>query len=141
MHNRLMTTTSKDSRFFLKAEELSKSSDHYRFKIGALITKGRKIISTGYNTLLKSHPLQAQYAALVGKPEAIFLHAEMAAIIEARSKNIDLNGTTLYIFRRGLGGDVRIARPCMICMNAIKDHGIKEICYTTDMGYAKETLI
>jgi hypothetical protein len=31
---------SKDKRLFLKAEELSKSSDHYRFKIGALITNG-----------------------------------------------------------------------------------------------------
>lgn len=136
-----MTTTSKDSRFFTKAEELSQCSDHYRFKIGALITNGRRVVSTGYNTLLKTHPLQAQYASLVGKPDAIYLHAEMAAIIEARSKNIDIKGSTLYVFRKGLGGDVRIARPCKICMKAIKDHGIKEICYTTDMGYAKETIL
>lgn len=123
------------------AEDVSECSDHYRFKIGALITKGRKILATGFNTLKKTHPLQAQYAESVNKPESIFIHAELAAIIEARSKNIDISGSSIYVFRRGLGGDIRMARPCKICMRALRDHGIKTIHYSTDFGFATEEII
>jgi deoxycytidylate deaminase len=131
----------KDARMFVKAEELSELSDHYKFKIGSVITRGRRILANGYNSLQKTHPLQAFYASQVNKPEAIFLHAEMAAIVEAKSKGLDLDGASIYVFRRGLGGDVRMARPCKICMKALTDHGIKSIFYTTDMGYAKEELM
>lgn len=43
--------TSKDSRFFTKAEELSQCSDHYRFKIGALITNGTGHVKFFYDKL------------------------------------------------------------------------------------------
>jgi deoxycytidylate deaminase len=131
----------KDVRMFSKAEEVSECSGHYKFKIGSIISKGRKIISSGFNSLQKTHPIQAQYAQLVGRPEAIFLHAEMAALVEANSKGIDTNGAEIYVFRRGLAGDIRMARPCKICMRALIEHGIRKIHYTTDFGYAKEEII
>lgn len=130
--------TARDNRFLHLAEKESKKSDHYRFHIGCVIAQNRKLIASGYNTLTKTHPLQHHYASLVGKPDAIYLHAEMAAIVEARAKGIDLTGSSVYVFRRGLAGDVRIARPCRICLRALTDAGVKEIIYTTDVGVAKE---
>lgn len=133
--------TSRDKRFLHKAEQTSQQAVHYKFKIGCVLTKGRKLVSSGYNTLAKTHPLQSHYASLVGKPDAIFLHAEIAAIVEAKSKGIDLTGCVAYVFRRGLGGDVRMARPCKVCMQALKDVGVKTVVYTTDFGYAVETIM
>jgi len=132
--------TRRDKRFLHKAEQMSQQAVHYKFKIGCVLTKGRKLVSSGYNTLAKTHPLQSHYASLVGKPDAIFLHAEIAAIVEAKSKGIDLTGCVAYVFRRGLGGDVRMARPCPICMKGLKDVGITSIVYTTDEGVAKESI-
>ncbi len=130
--------TARDNRFLHIAEKESKQSDHYKFRIGCVIAKGRKHLASGYNTLTKTHPLQHHYASLVGKPDAIYLHAEMAAIVEARSKGIDLTGSSAYVFRRGLAGDVRMCRPCIVCMEALKDFGVNTIIYTTDVGIAKE---
>jgi deoxycytidylate deaminase len=64
----------------------------------------------------------------------------MAAIVEARAKGLDLTGSSVYVFRRGLAGDVRMARPCGICMKGLIDAGVKEIIYTTDVGMARETI-
>jgi deoxycytidylate deaminase len=130
--------TARDKRFLYKAEQMSQQADHYRFHIGCVIAKGRKQVASGCNTLSKTHPLQSYYATLVGKPDAIYLHAEMAAIVEAKSKGVDLTGASVYVFRRGLDGDVKMCRPCRICMRALADAGVKEIIYTTDVGVAKE---
>lgn len=136
--------TARDRKFLNKAEEVSKLSDHYRHKIGAVIVKGRKVVSIGFNTLSKSHPLQAYYASCVGREEAIYLHAEMAAIVATGVANKacagDLEGCTIYVFRRGLDGKVRMSRPCKSCMKALKDFGIRCIVYSTDEGVAKEYL-
>lgn len=130
--------TARDSRYLSKAEELSKQSDHYKFRIGCVIAKGRKQLVSGCNSLTKTHPLQHHYASLVGRPDAIYLHAEMAAIVEARSKCIDLRGASVYVFRRGLSGKIAIARPCKSCMMALTEAGVCTIIYTTDIGVARE---
>jgi deoxycytidylate deaminase len=130
--------TARDTRFLHLAEKESKQSDHYRFHIGCVIAQNRRLVASGYNTLTKTHPLQHYYASLVGKPDAIYLHAEMAAIVEAKAKGVDLSGASVYVFRRGLDGDVKMCRPCRICMRALADAGVKEIIYTTDVGIAKE---
>jgi|SRR5690554_6921344 len=132
--------TARDKRFLHLAEKESKQSDHYRFHIGCVIAQNRKLIASGYNTLTKTHPLQHHYASLVGMPDAIYLHAEMAAIVEARSKGNDLSGSSVYVFRRGLDGDVKMCRPCKICMRALADADVKEVIYTTDVGMARETI-
>jgi deoxycytidylate deaminase len=62
----------------------------------------------------------------------------MAAIVEARSKGIDLRGASVYVFRRGLSGKIAIARPCKSCMMALTEVGVGTIIYTTDVGMAKE---
>lgn len=133
-------TTSRDRKFLNKAEEVSKLSDHYRHKIGAVIVKGRKVVSTGFNTISKSHPLQAYYASCVGREEAIYLHAEMAAIVASKACSKELKGCIIYVFRRGLDGKVRMSRPCRSCLKALKDFGIRCIVYSTDEGVAKEYL-
>jgi deoxycytidylate deaminase len=64
----------------------------------------------------------------------------MAAIVEAKSKGVDLTGASVYVFRRGMDGGVKMCRPCRICMRALADAGVKEIIYTTDVGMARETI-
>ena len=60
-----------------------------RFRLRAYCydSKGR-LISTGENNYGKSHPLQAYWAAIVGQPERIYLHAEVLAILRAKDREI-----------------------------------------------------
>lgn len=84
------------------------------------------LIGMGTNDYKKSHPLQAYFAKRVGHPERIFLHAEIAAILAARSTKI----YEIRVERYDAGGQPVSAKPCPICAEAIKAFGIKRVSYT-----------
>ena len=44
--------------------------------------KRGRLLSTGQNSYVKTHPLQAKAAREVGEPHRIFLHAEVAALLK-----------------------------------------------------------
>ncbi len=95
----------------------SKKSQH-RFKIGAAIAKGNKVLAKAHNTR-KTHPVY-------GSGEYNTLHAESHAIYKAIRSGIDLVGTTIYIYRH----NNNLAKPCPCCMGLIHKHGIKKIVYS-----------
>ena len=43
--------------------------------------KQGNVLSVGYNSYIKTHPLQAKLAYRCGQPEKVYLHAEIAAQI------------------------------------------------------------
>lgn len=86
--------------------------------------KRGRLLSVGRNSYVKTHPIQAKYARAVGKPTAIYLHAEVDALIRApRSVH------KLVVSRKGAKGFL-LAKPCAICMSAINDYGVKLLEYT-----------
>jgi deoxycytidylate deaminase len=101
-------------------------------KIGAVLLKKNKIISTATNLERKTHPLQATLAERVGLKEKIYLHAEVNALIKAKEK-----ADTIVVARVGGHGycDLRISKPCKICQAALEMNNIKKIIYSTDDGF------
>lgn len=105
--------------------DVSSSKTRYRL-IAKCYDKRGIIISYGVNSYVKTHPLQAHYAGLVGQPERIYLHAEISAIINAHGKAIH----KIKIERYDAKGKPTNARPCPVCELAIKRAGIKLVEYT-----------
>lgn len=91
----------------------------------ALDKKGR-ILSTRTNTYTVSHPIQKHFAVLAGRPKAIYLHAEISALIAAKSSKVH----TLLIARIDADGNPVKAEPCEICTIAIEKFGVKHIIHT-----------
>ena len=89
--------------------------------------KRGKVLSVGENNYNKSHPLQAYFARKVGHQHKIYLHAEIAAILKARDKQI----YRIHVERYDSQGKPMLAMPCPICQEAIKAHGISIVSYTT----------
>jgi len=105
-------------------------------RIAAAISIRNDIISLGH-CQKRTHPFQARYSK---NPEAIYLHAETAAISNALNhvhKN-DLARATLYIRRvKKLDKDAEdyvdgLAKPCPGCMRAILTFGLKKVVYSTE---------
>jgi deoxycytidylate deaminase len=116
------------SKFFQLARNISKHSDHPAHQLGAVIVRGNRIISLGFNknkTHTKSNHAWKR------------LHAEICAIIKTKE---DLTGCTIYVYRETKLGNLGMARPCPSCLAAIQESGIKRICYTTENGYVQETV-
>ena len=78
----------------------------------------------GVNSYTKTHPLQARYAAVYGRPEQIYLHAEMAAILKLKAPH---KAHRIKVERYDSDGNRVSAKPCPICEAAINSIGIKEV--------------
>lgn len=99
-----------------------------KYNVTAIIyDKKGNILSIGYNSYVKTHPLQARYAKEVGEPKKIFLHAEVDAIVKCKSLN---KAYKISIFRHNGDGSYGLAKPCKVCMNAIKKTKIAQIEHT-----------
>ncbi len=106
----------------------------YIYRLGAVITKGHRVLATGYN--------QLAYCSLNNFKNS--KHAEMAAILKVLRKPDGLSslaGATIYVSRITATGKTAIARPCKKCMDLIVSVGIKSIIYTTLNGTTKEKVL
>ena len=100
----------------LAIKESSKSN--HRFKLGACIARGKRILTKAHNSR-KTHPK-------FGAGEYQTLHAESYAIYKAVRQGINLKGTTLYVYRH----NNNLAKPCPCCMGLIRKYGIKKVIYS-----------
>lgn len=105
---------------------MCKPRKQYRLKATIYDKKGRKI-STGENSYSKTHPYQIRLAEKAGRPNAIFLHAEIQAIVRLKDRT---KAHRILIERYDKQGNPRPAVPCEICTLAIEEAGIKVVEYT-----------
>jgi len=95
--------------------------------------KGR-YISSAINSYKKTHPLQKYFADKVGHKDNIYLHAEIAALIKAGTQKVD----SIVITRRYKNtSNLALAKPCPICLEALKAFKVKHIFYSTEEGMVK----
>lgn len=97
--------------------------------------KRGRLLSTGENSYVKTHPKQARIARQVGERDRIYLHAEIAAI--AKCRRLD-RAHRIFIERFSRRGAALLARPCAICSRAIDLAGIRVAEYTTENGIKTE---
>lgn len=97
----------------------------FTIKASTLDSRGR-VISTAYNSYTKTHPKQARLAKMVGLECKQHLHAEIAAIIKSKDRQIH----KIKIERYDVNGNPKLAAPCPVCQMAIKMAGIKFVEYT-----------
>jgi dCMP deaminase len=105
-------------------------------KIGAVIVRDKRIITTGYNGAPsgiescreKQECMRRKMGIPSGtKHELCFaVHAEQNAIIQAAKLGISIDGATLYCTHQ----------PCVICAKMIINGGIVRVVY--DQGYPDE---
>lgn len=130
-----------DMRYFQKAHQAAEISDYKRTHVGCVAGYQGNIIGIACNTN-KTHPMQKYYNRYRYHPQTSYfypkLHAEINCISSIRHLDINFSKVKLYVYRIRCDQEHGIARPCLSCMVAIKDLGIRHIYYTTNDGYAYE---
>jgi len=99
------------------AEVLSKESYANRNKVGAVLSKDNRIISTGYNGTPSG--MNNQCEDNESKTHWFVLHAEANAILFAAKHGIKTDGASLHV----------TMSPCRECSKLILQAGIKEVYY------------
>jgi len=103
----------------------------HRMRVGAMTldNKGR-ILSIGFNSYTKSHPLM--YTNRYFDGHKIYLHAEVDALVKARNKGV--TARYMIIARIGAKGDLKLAKPCIRCMYQLALSELDSVYYTNDQG-------
>jgi deoxycytidylate deaminase len=99
-----------------------------RFRLGAVLVKKNRVISTGYNDMSKTHTLMQKFN--LDKSWAPGLHAEVHACIGVHS--IDLDYADLYVVRVLRNGETAMAKPCKICHKFLMSVGLRRVYYSVD---------
>lgn len=107
-----------DVAYLKMAKEWAKLSYCKRRQVGALIVKGKMIISDGYNGTPTGFENTCEDDENYTK--WYVLHAEANAILKVASSTQSCKGATLYI----------TMSPCKECSKLIHQSGIKRVVYT-----------
>ena len=106
-----------DKRYIEMALIWAQNSYCQRRKVGALIVKGKMIISDGYNGTPSGFENVCEDENNQTKPYV--LHAEANAITKVAKSNNSSEDSTLYV----------TTSPCMECSKLIIQSGIKRVVY------------
>ncbi len=127
-----------DKRFIELARTISGWSSCYQEnrKIGAVIVRDKRILTTGYNgapagirnCIERGKCLRREMDIPSGTRQEICyaIHAEQNAVIQAAKMGVSIQGATLYCTHQ----------PCVICAKIIVNSGIRRVVY--EQGYPDE---
>ena len=130
-----------DARFMQMAEVISSWASCYQQdrKIGAVIVKNKRIMTTGYNGAPAGIRTCVERGECLRKKQGIAsgtraeicyaIHAEQNAIIQAARLGVSIDGATLYCTHQ----------PCVICAKMIVNAGIRRVVYKH--GYPDEFVV
>lgn len=123
-----MERPSNDEYFMEMAQLVSSRSTCLRRKVGAVIVKDKRVLSTGYNGSPKGtrHCEEAGcIRVLMNVPSGTRhelcrgVHAEQNAVTQAAYFGVSVDGSTIYT----------TTYPCSMCAKILINAGIKEIVY------------
>lgn len=99
----------------------------YEQRIGAVVFKGKRILSSGHNEI-RSSPISLKYRQFKNS-----LHAEQAALM-----NLDwtkLKGCSILVLRVLKSKKILSnAKPCTMCQLLLNTIGINDIYYSNEFG-------
>ncbi|MGQ9492024.1 MAG: deoxycytidylate deaminase [Anaerolineae bacterium] len=91
-----------------------------RARVGAIIVKDRRILTTGYNGAPTGLPHCDEVGHLMINGHCMrTLHAEQNAIIQAALHGVSVAGGTMYVTHQ----------PCLTCAKMIINAGLKRVVY------------
>ncbi len=118
-----MPRPSWDEYFMGIAFQVAKRSTCDRARVGAIIVKDRRILTTGYNGAPAGLPHCDDIGHLMVDGHCVrTLHAEQNAIIQAALHGVSVQGGTMYVTHQ----------PCLTCAKMIINAGIVRVVYAGD---------
>ena len=120
-----------DKRFMDMVKLIAEWSSCYQHnrKIGAIIVKDKRILTTGYNGAPSGYPSCVERGECIRRIRDIpsgtkheycyAIHAEQNAIVQAARLGVSIDGATLYCTHQ----------PCVICAKLIVNSGIIRVVY------------
>jgi len=115
-----MTRADWPEYFMNIAKEVATRSTCDRKHVGALITRDKTILSTGYNGSIRGMPHCDEAGHMMENDHCVAtIHAEANAVLQAAKNGVMIDKAEVYI----------TASPCWPCFKMLANAGIKKIYY------------
>ena len=114
-------------KFFEHARSVAMTSE-YKFRHGALLVRGRKIIKASSNK-----PRTVRFAHKYHHKGCGSLHAEIGCVLNVDKEKTE--GSEIYVVRILANGKFAMSCPCSMCQSICSEMGIKRIHYSKDNGF------
>jgi len=109
-----------DQYFMDIATQVATRATCDRKHVGAVIVRGRTILSTGYNGSIRGLPHCDDVGHMMENGHCVAtVHAEANAIIQAATNGVSIDGATIYT----------TASPCWPCFKLIANAGLVRIVF------------
>jgi len=109
-----------DQYFMDIAKQVATRATCDRKHVGAVIVRGRTILSTGYNGSIRGLPHCDDVGHMMENGHCVAtVHAEANAIIQAATNGVSIDGATIYT----------TASPCWPCFKLIANAGLVRIVF------------
>lgn len=114
----------KDFSMLRVAAKQAASSNHHKFKLGAVLVRGGRVLSSGVNIAKKGPDTP---------PCRESIHAEVMAIKGAKKTE----GATIYVARLSNAGRLALAKPCEYCIEHMNANGIYRVVFSISDSVAE----
>lgn len=115
-----------DEYFMSLALLASSRSQCKRLRVGCVVVKDKRVVSTGYNGYLPNTPHES---VIRDDHEQATVHAEQNAITDAAKRGVSIGGATAYVTHY----------PCLNCAKLLASAGIEKIIY--NQSYRNDPLV
>lgn len=110
-------------------------SETQSHRMGSAIFQSGKLLSTGHNVYGKSKPGNTFADDLKVYNKSV--HAEQMAVDRIKHYEYDAK-LVLYVVRLDGNGDFTCSSPCDMCIEYMKEHGIKKVRFINKNGQPEE---
>lgn len=115
------------NEYFMSLALLASSrSPCKRLRVGCVIVKNKRVVSTGYNGHLPNTPHDS---VVRDNHEQATVHAEQNAIADAARRGVSIGGSIAYVTHY----------PCLNCAKLLASSGIEKIIY--NQSYRDDPLV
>lgn len=111
-------------KYIKTATKAASNSEFERARIGAVVVKGGRVLSTGINKLRYTRKNDRPFPSIHAEEEAILKILKLPDGLKL------LSGATIYVSRILKNGSTACAKPCKKCTQLINAVGIKRIVHT-----------
>jgi dCMP deaminase len=109
-----------DEYFLTIADAVAKRSTCLRRRVGAVLVRERRILTTGFNGAVRGQPHCLDVGCDLEDGHCVrAVHAEMNAVVQAALHGVSTMGATLYC----------TSSPCHACTKVLLNAGVREVVY------------
>jgi hypothetical protein len=117
------------------AKEKNKFHTHTTFRHFSFVIQQNKILEWGINKSYGTPPPN------VGYPENAGMHSENDVYRKAKGILDPKESFEVVNIRLNKSGDLRLSKPCPCCYNFLKNIGCTTVWFSTEIGFAKISLL